>query len=108
MVLLRSGPTSNRRPSISPEIKLALFNTASPGPPVAYGALGIMAAWAFDGWRRPAVYAIILASIFGATDELHQSFVPGRRSGIDDWAFDTFSAALALYLWPRFKRWRPR
>jgi VanZ family protein len=109
LVLLTVWSDQQSLPIDQPEIKLALFNMQHRLAHLfAYGALGIMAAWAFEGWRRPALMAIILASIFGATDEWHQAFVPGRRSGLDDWAFDTFSAALALYLWPRFQRWRPR
>ena len=35
-----------------------------------------------------------LASLYGATDEFHQSFVPGRDSDVLDWVADTLGAAL--------------
>jgi hypothetical protein len=47
------------------------------------------------------LWAVLLTSAFGAGDEWHQSFTPGRRAAIDDWAMDTASAALALYVWSR-------
>jgi VanZ family protein len=68
--------------------------------------LGLLGVWAFAGWSHAGRKAILLAIVFGAIDEIHQSFVPGRRPGIDDWLFDIFSAAIALYLWPRVQRRR--
>jgi VanZ family protein len=64
----------------------------------AFGIMGLLGRWAFDGWPRPALLAVLATCIFGATDEWHQSFTPGRRAAIDDWALDTASAALAVYL----------
>src|SRR6185436_9595279 len=77
---------------------------------IAFGLLGLLARWALDGWPRPWLMAVALVSIFGATDEWHQSFTAGRRAAIDDWAVDTASAALALYVWGRVRtvRWHMR
>src|ERR1051325_5517171 len=61
---------------------------------LAFGTLGLLARWAFDGSPRPWLLAVALVSAFGALDEFHQSFTPGRRAAVDDWAFDTASAAL--------------
>ena len=63
---------------------------------VAFGLLALLARWAFESVPRGVILAIVLTSIFGAVDELHQAFVPGRRSAIDDWAFDTLSGGLAI------------
>ncbi|MSU51919.1 MAG: VanZ family protein [Opitutaceae bacterium] len=41
--------------------------------------------------------AVALVSLFGATDEWHQSFTPGRSVEIADWVADTLGAAVALY-----------
>jgi VanZ family protein len=41
---------------------------------------------------RPArilVLAALLASLYGASDEVHQSFVPGREADPRDWAADS-------------------
>jgi VanZ family protein len=75
---------------------------------VAFGLLGILARWAVDGLPRATLWAVALTSAFGATDEWHQAFVPGRRSAIDDWALDTSAAMLAVYAMNRLRatRWR--
>jgi len=77
---------------------------------IAFGLLGLLARWAFDGLPRASLLAVLLVSVFGATDEWHQSFTPGRRAAIDDWAVDTASAALALYIWSRVRgsQWHVR
>jgi len=74
----------------------------------AFGLLGLLARWAFDGLPRATLWAIVLASVFGASDEWHQSWTPGRRSAIDDWVTDTVFAALAIFLWTRLRMtaWR--
>jgi VanZ family protein len=44
---------------------------------------------------RPAlVVAVLLGSLYGATDEIHQSFVPGRDAAVLDWVADTLGVAL--------------
>jgi VanZ family protein len=44
---------------------------------------------------RPAAAiaaAVVIASAYGATDEFHQSFVPGRSADVLDWAADTLGS----------------
>ena len=36
--------------------------------------------------------ALVLAVWWGALDEVHQAFVPGREAGITDWLFDLLGA----------------
>lgn len=38
---------------------------------------------------------VAIAIVYGASDELHQSFVPGRVAATDDLAFDALGALLA-------------
>jgi VanZ family protein len=75
---------------------------------VAFGLVALLARWTFSGLPRSAWLAVALTSLFGASDEWHQSFTAGRHSGIDDWAFDTASAGLAVCLWARLRttRWQ--
>jgi VanZ family protein len=44
--------------------------------------------------RRAALAAFLIASLYAATDELHQSFVDGRNGTPVDWAIDSAGAAL--------------
>jgi len=39
---------------------------------------------------------IAAASLFGASDECHQSFTPGRQADVFDWLADTLGACLAV------------
>lgn len=52
--------------------------------------------------------SVLLASAYGVTDELHQSTVPGRLAGADDWLADTVGAALGAWLGQRYGLWRGR
>lgn len=47
--------------------------------------------------RNAALFAILVAVIYGATDEFHQSFTPGREPRVRDVVFDTIGAILAIY-----------
>jgi VanZ family protein len=71
---------------------------------IGFGGLGLIAVWALQGVPRVSVVAVVLACAFGALDEWHQSFVPGRKPGVEDWVFDTVSAALAIWCWTRMQR----
>jgi VanZ family protein len=63
-----------------------------------YALLGALAALALGarGVRpgRALLLAAVLASAYGASDEIHQSFVPGREADVADWAADTVGAIL--------------
>lgn len=43
------------------------------------------------GWQ-----ALAVSSIYGASDEFHQRFVPGRSPDVNDWIADTLGAAAAI------------
>ncbi len=42
--------------------------------------------------------ALVIAAWFGALDETHQAFVPGREAGISDWYFDLLGGWVGSYL----------
>lgn len=46
--------------------------------------------WLYAAW--------VMAVLFSATDEFHQSFVPGRHPAVTDVLIDSFGAAAALTL----------
>ena len=76
---------------------------------VAYGILSLLCYRAFRWAAGPAiarqavVLAIVTASLYGVTDEVHQAFVPLRESSWLDWLADTIGAAIAAMSW-RFIR----
>ena len=64
-----------------------------------YAILGALLWWAAR--PRPlaaAALAIVVASLYGASDELHQRFVPGRTCDLRDWMADFAGAAAAVIL----------
>jgi VanZ family protein len=67
----------------------------------AYAVLGFLTARAFAAAGYSALAAILVGVLFGATDELHQSFVPGRSSHVGDWIADSLGvvAGVSLYHW---------
>jgi len=55
-------------------------------------------------WRkwpvRILLITILMSSIYGVIDEIHQFYVPGRDCNVWDWIADTLGAVLgALALW---------
>ncbi|NOT85136.1 MAG: VanZ family protein [Methylococcaceae bacterium] len=63
------------------------------------GAYGLMGVLAWRCFRHVITSPIILAllsmtfcSLYGLSDEWHQSFVPARDSSIEDWLADTIGA----------------
>jgi VanZ family protein len=78
-----------------------------------YAVLGGLSYWAFrwgtnEAWGRWAVpLAIVLAALYGISDEVHQAFVPFRDASWQDWAADFIGATLGTVvlarlptLWP--------
>ncbi len=55
---------------------------------------------------RHAWVAVVAVSAFGAADEWHQSFTPGRAVEVADWVADTLGAAVAVGLYVASPKWR--
>ena len=72
-----------------------------------YGLLATLTVRAGRG-PRAAWLAVVAVSLFGASDEWHQSFVPGRSCELADWVADTIGAALAVSLYTRWGWYRAR
>lgn len=56
--------------------------------------------------RFAFAWALVATSLYGASDEWHQSFVPGRSCDVFDWVADTAGGALAITLytiWPWYR-----
>jgi VanZ family protein len=75
---------------------------------VAYAGLALLCVRAIAGGlpRRVvphvAAIAFAIAAAYGATDEIHQSFVPGRSADVVDWFADASGALIGIgvcWLW---------
>ena len=78
-----------------------------------YAVLGLLLARALAGPRWLSITlpyvagALILAALYGASDEFHQWFVPGRDADLRDLAADALGACAstgALWAWGIIRR----
>ena len=78
------------------------------GHVVAYAGLALLSVRAVGGGLpcrvvlRVAVLALAIAAGYGAFDELHQWFVPGRSADVRDWFADVSGALIGIglcWLW---------
>jgi VanZ family protein len=74
------------------------------GHSVGYALLAalVLRARAGGTWRgvttRAGWQAWLVAVLYGATDEFHQSFVHGRSPDVHDWIADATGAGLAVFV----------
>ena len=59
---------------------------------------GVLGALLLRATARPRV-AVVLGSLYAVSDELHQSFVPGRAGSPLDVALDAVGVAIGIVLW---------
>jgi VanZ family protein len=69
----------------------------------AYAVMGLLLAFAADRSRWPLWIAVALGAAYGASDEIHQMFVPGRSASVLDWLADAAGTLAAVVL---YARWR--
>jgi VanZ family protein len=83
-------------PNPLPELTSRIWDKA--GHAIEYGGLGLLLALALIASGLPArpalLAAIVCASVYGASDEIHQMFVANRSSDVRDWMADTCGGAL--------------
>jgi VanZ family protein len=58
------------------------------------------------GWLTAILGAVVLTSAYGASDEWHQLFTPGRDSDIHDWFADTIGGAVGTIGYGLFEKVR--
>jgi VanZ family protein len=97
LIFLASTRSHVAGPAVKGSDKVAHFSV--------YGLLGTLIVRSGRG-QRAAIVALLLTSAYGASDEWHQSFTPGRSVEFGDWLADTLGGALAIGLytfWPRYR-----
>jgi VanZ family protein len=62
----------------------------------------IVRALVFSDWNQPQVIlffiALTIASLYGVSDEYHQSLVPFRDPAVGDWVADTIGASIGIII----------
>lgn len=56
--------------------------------------------------RSLMLFVVLVVSVFGATDEYHQLFVPGRECDFFDWLSDTLGGVLFAFVYWRYEKWK--
>jgi VanZ family protein len=105
-------------PNLSPEMRDAIVFTARKVVHLSVYAMLALLVW--RAWRKPvrrdprpwswrdAGVALLVAALYAASDEFHQTFVPGRDGCVRDVLIDTCGAAAGLFLLWLLDRWRRR
>lgn len=66
----------------------------------AYFIMGVFAWRFFNDYINKALLTFLISlcfcSLYGFSDEWHQSYVPGRDASVLDWLADTFGALIAM------------
>jgi len=97
MIVIASGRSEVAAPSVVGIDKVAHFGV--------FGLLAILVVR--NGFvPRRAWIAVLAVSLFGLTDEWHQSFTPGRFVEVADWVADTLGAIVAVTIYVRWPRAR--
>jgi VanZ family protein len=72
---------------------------------LAYGGLGFLLNLSLRIQNKisiikkyPALFTVLIVSTYGALDELHQLFIPGRSCDILDWTSDTIGVIIGVSL----------
>ena len=68
---------------------------------ILYSLLGFFLTGALP---EEKIWAIIIGTIYGILDELHQSFIPYRSCSLYDWLADAIGVIAGVYLWLTVKK----
>jgi VanZ family protein len=90
-------------PTVQDNLLDAIFKKS--GHALAYAMLCLLLARAVRAgqplrWRH-MVLAIAISALYGASDEVHQGFVPGRTPRVFDWTVDVTGAAVGAWIYTK-------
>jgi VanZ family protein len=71
-----------------------------------YGLLATLVVRLGRGGWKTAALSVLVVSAYGASDEAHQHFMPGRAVEFADWLADTLGGALAVTLYTGWSWYR--
>jgi VanZ family protein len=74
-----------------------------------YAVLGAALAFgrASSGTSMSHIGLIVVGALYGASDEWHQMYVPGRFADVFDWIADVVGVSMGYGLWWKLRGGRP-
>lgn len=99
---MSSGPAPENLPTFSFFDKFLHF--------CAYTGFSFFVARAVSvQWQRVDRFtlwlAIVISAVYGASDEIHQYFVPSRYAEVADWAADLVGSVVGAFLFATYNYW---
>lgn len=74
----------------------------------AYAVFGVLLARGAQASGVAPVWALAAGLLYGASDEWHQAYVPGRSPDVRDWVADALGVGAGLFLYHRRRLRTPR
>jgi VanZ family protein len=103
LVIFGLSAQSNPLPEVTAHVWDKLLHTSE------YGGLAVLLVRALRGeglsWGVVIALATVIASLYGMSDEIHQSFVPGRDAAVGDWVADTTGGLIGSLVARRAASW---
>jgi VanZ family protein len=104
LVMLAIFAFSSRPASSLPDFLNWDYFVKKAGHMIGYGLLALSYFHLLNYNKKRYWLAWLMAMLYAATDEFHQSFVPGRGASIYDvLIFDNLGAVTALWIYSRFE-----
>lgn len=69
----------------------------------AYALLGLLVSYGSDRSGMAPRWAVAIGCLYGASDEIHQAFVPGRSADPADWAADALGVLAGTFVYARLR-----
>ena len=72
-----------------------------------YALFGLLTARSFRLSNKSGWFAVPFCAIYAATDEYHQTFIPGRSGELADILLDSLGATFGIFIYWLFTRNKP-
>ena len=103
---------ASSRSTVPAPFGISMLVTSVVGHLTGYAVLALLFRYALArssvSRRRASAVAVVLAMLYGLSDEWHQSFVPGRDASLFDLAVDLTGAAIGVALFNTIEDRRSR
>jgi len=90
--------------SLPPKVKLGSFDF--PIHVLEFFPLGILAVLFLKelNLRNPFLFSFIFSILYAISDEIHQTFIPGRNASVKDVVADCVGILIGLYIVKKWQR----